>query len=145
MRIRVPTDDSEAGISLTSMLDVVFNLLVFFLVATTMAEEEREIGVQLPGTSSFRPLSAPPQQLIVNVKDDGSTIVSGRTYDPQALSQLLTKTAKDDPDRIVLIRADERGPHKYFAGVARLAKQAGIKEVKIGYLVQEQQGGAGPQ
>ena len=145
MRIRVPSDDGEAGISLTSMLDVVFNLLVFFLVATTMAEEEREIGVQLPGTASFRPLSAPPQQLIVNVKDDGSTVVSGRTYDQSALSQLLTKTAREDPERIVLIRADERGPHKYFAGVARLAKQAGIKEVKIGYLVQDPQGGAAPQ
>ena len=141
MRIPVPTDDSDVGISLTSMLDVVFNLLVFFLVATTMAQEEREIGVQLPGTSSFRPLSAPPQQLVVNVKDDGSTIVSGKTYDAPGLSQLLTKTAKEEPDRVVLIRADERGPHMYFAGVARMAKQAGIKEVKIGYLVQEPQAG----
>jgi biopolymer transport protein ExbD len=139
MRIPVPTEDTDVGISLTSMLDVVFNLLVFFLVATTMASEEREIAVQLPGTASFRPLSAPPQQLVLNVKDDGSTIVSGRTYDPQALSQLLTKTAREDPNKVVLIRADERGPHKHFAGVARMAKQAGIKEVKIGYLVQDPQ------
>ena len=145
MRIPIPSDEGDVGISLTSMLDVVFNLLVFFLVATTMASEEREIGVQLPGTASFRPLSAPPQQLVVNVKDDGSTIVSGKTYDQGALSQLLTKTAKEDPDRIVLIRADERGPHKYFAGVARMAKQAGIKEVKIGYLVQDPQGVGGAQ
>ena len=139
MRIPVPTEDTDVGISLTSMLDVVFNLLVFFLVATTMASEEREIGVQLPGTASFRPLSAPPQQLVLNVKDDGSTIVSGRTYDANALAQLLSKTAREDPNKVVLIRADERGPHKHFAGVARMAKQAGIKEVKIGYLVQDPQ------
>src|SRR5687767_3048385 len=145
MRIPIASDEGDVGISLTSMLDVVFNLLVFFLVATTMAEEEREIGVQLPGTSTFRPLSAPPKQLIVNVQDDGSTIVSGRTYDANALAQLLAKTAKEDPDRIVLIRADERGPHMYFAGVARLAKQAGIKEVKIGYLVQDPQAGGAAQ
>ena len=139
MRIPVPTEDTDVGISLTSMLDVVFNLLVFFLVATTMASEEREIAVQLPGTASFRPLSAPPQQLVLNVKDDGSTIVSGRTYDANALAQLLSKTAREDPNKVVLIRADERGPHKHFAGVARMAKQAGIKEVKIGYLVQDPQ------
>ena len=138
MRIPVPTEDTDVGISLTSMLDVVFNLLVFFLVATTMAQEEREIGVQLPNTGDFRPLSAPPQQLIVNVKDDGSTVVAGKTYDAAGLNALLTKTAKDEPDRVLLIRADERGPHRHFAGVARMARQAGIREVKIGYLVQEQ-------
>ena len=137
MRIRTSSDDADAGINLTSMLDVVFNLLIFFLVATTMAQEEREIGVQLPSTGNFRPLSAPPQQLILNVKDDGSTVVAGKTYDSGALGALLAKTAKDEPDRVVLIRADERGPHRHFAGVARMAKQAGIREVKIGYLVQE--------
>ena len=137
MRIRTSDIDTDAGINLTSMLDVVFNLLIFFLVATTMAQEEREIGVQLPNTGNFRPLSAPPQQLIVNVKDDGSTVVAGRTYDAAGLAALLTKTAKDEPDKVVLIRADERGQHKYFADVARMAKQAGIREVKIGYVVQE--------
>ena len=142
MRIRTSTDDSDAAISLTSMLDVVFNLLIFFLVATTMAQEEREIGVQLPNTGNFRPLSAPPQQLIVNVKEDGSTVVAGKTYDTAGLAALLARTARDEPDRVVLIRADERGPHRYFAGVARMAKQAGIREVKIGYLVQEQAVGA---
>ena len=144
MRIRTSDDSAEAAINLTSMLDVVFNLLVFFLVATTMAQEEREIGVQLPNTGSFRPLSAPPQQLIVNVKDDGSTVVAGRTYDANGLAALLGKTAKEEPDRVVLIRADERGQHKYFADVARMAKQAGIREVKIGYVVQEQQGARAP-
>ena len=139
MRIRDPQAADEAPINMTSMLDVVFNLLVFFLVATTMAQEEREIGVQLPNTSSFRPLSAPPQQLVLNVKEDGSTVVTGKTYDAPALAALLAQVAKDEPDRVVLIRADERGPHRHFAGVARMAKQAGIREVKIGYLVQDPQ------
>ena len=75
----------------------------------------------------------------MNVKEDGSTVVTGKTYDGPALAALLARVAKEDPDRVVLIRADERGPHRYFAGVARMAKQAGIREVKIGYLVQEPQ------
>ena len=139
MQIRDRQAEDEAPINMTSMMDMVFNLLIFFLVATSMAQEEREIGVQLPNTSSFRPLSAPPQQLVLNVKEDGSTVVTGKTYDGPALAALLAQVAKDEPDRVVLIRADERGPHRHFAGVARMAKQAGIREVKIGYLVQDPQ------
>ena len=113
---------------------MVFNLLIFFLVATTMSQEERDMAVKLPNTTQARPLSAPPQQLIINIKDDGSLVVTGKTYDAAALSQMLADVAKKDPGRNVLIRADERSTFRHFAGVVDLCRQVGIAEAKIGYL-----------
>ena len=134
MRIRDTADGEEPPINMTSMMDMVFNLLIFFLVATTMAQEEREMAVKLPKTSIVRPLSAPPQQLIINIRQDGAMVVSGQAYPVAEIEQMVRKLAKEQPDAKVLVRADELSIHRYFAGVARMCHEAGINELKIGYL-----------
>lgn len=137
MRIKIEQTDEEAAVNLMPLIDMVFLLLIFFLVATTIAQEEREIAVQLPGTSTVEPLSATPKQLIINIRSDGTLRVAGQTYDAAELDALLGRIAGDQPQREVLIRADERSIHKYFAGVANLCRKVGIDEVKIGYIVDE--------
>lgn len=134
MRIRDAGEQDEVPVNMTSMMDIVFNLLIFFLVATTMAQEERDLAIQLPNTSQARPLSAPPQQLIINIKEDGSVVVVGKTYDAAALSNMLSEVARDDPGRNVLIRADQRVIFGHVAGVYDLCLEQGIPETKIGYF-----------
>ena len=136
MRIRDTQAETEEPIGLTPLIDMVFLLLIFFLVATSFAQEERDQRVKLPITSSPKPLSAPPKQVIINILADGTTKVGGQVYSREKLAALLNRVAKNEPDRMVLIRADEQSLHKYFAGVAILCRQAGINEVKIGYVLQ---------
>src|SRR5438552_11303069 len=82
MRIRDPQSEGEEPYNLVPLTDMVFNLLIFFMCATTFAQVEKELSVQLPqATSTFKPLSAAPEQIIINVKEDGSAIVSGQPYD----------------------------------------------------------------
>jgi biopolymer transport protein ExbD len=119
------------------LIDMVFLLLIFFLVATTFAQEEREINIQLPDASLSQPISAPPQQVIINILADGTTKVGGRAYDRPQLRELLTRVVTNEPEREVLIRADERSIHKYFADVASLCRRVGINEVKIGYILEQ--------
>lgn len=137
MRIRDKQEVQEEPINLLPLIDTLFFLLMFFLISTQFKEDEREIGVQLPSLSSNQPLSALPQQLIINIREDGQAMVSGRAYGTEELSGLLKGVADSGTGREVLIRADERSMHRYFAGVASLARQAGIGEVKIGYVVEE--------
>jgi len=137
MRIRETQSEEEAPINLMPLIDMVFLLLIFFLVATTFAQEERDLSIQLPGTALARPLSAPPQQLILNVQADGTVVVATRKYDMQALAELLARVARDQPEREVLIRADERSLHLYFARVASICREVGINEVKIGYIIEK--------
>ncbi len=136
MRIRDPQIEEEPY-NLVPLTDMVFNLLIFFMAATTFTQIERDTAVKLPNTSQARALSAPPQQFIVNIKEDGSLIVNGRTYEAAALSQLLAEVAQKDPGRNVLIRADERSTFRHFAGVVDLCRRVGIAEAKIGYLKEQ--------
>ena len=134
MRIRTGGDGAEEPINMTSMMDMVFNLLIFFLVATTMAQEELDMQVKLPHSSSTRALSAPPKQLVINIQEDGTVVVSTQTYNDAALAEMLGRVARDEPDRNVLIRADKDGAFGHFAHVVDMCHQAGISEAKIGYL-----------
>ena len=130
-------DHDDVPINLTSMMDVVFNLLIFFLVATTVVQEERETAVRLPNTTQAPATVAPPKQLIINIGEDGSLVVAGQTYDAAGLSRLLADVAKEQPARNVLIRADERSTFRHFATVVDLCHKVGIAEAKIGYVKQE--------
>ena len=128
-------EDIEAPPNLMPLIDMVFLLLIFFLVASSLSQEEREQGLQLPRTSkAAQPMSAAPEQLIINILHDGSMKVSGGTVKPETLRNMLVTIARDEPERRILIRADERCMFKYFAGVLNLSSDCGINPVKVGYL-----------
>ena len=73
MRIKDPISESDEPFNLVPLTDMVFNLLIFFMAATTFTQIEKDMSLQLPKTSAFRTLSQPPQQLVINIRQDGST------------------------------------------------------------------------
>ena len=137
MRIRDIEGEMEEAPNLTSFIDVMMVLLIFLMAVTTFRQVEREVEIQLPGLSSSQPLSGPSQQVIINIAEDGRMVVSGQTYGASELEELLTQMSTRDPSRQVLIRADERSLHRFFATVAGICRRAGVSEVKIGYVLQE--------
>lgn len=142
MRIADQAPEESYPINVTNMIDVFLLLLIFFLVATTFAREERDARIQLPGTAAVRPLSAPSQDVIVNVRQDGTIELGGKVAQGSELITALTAAQKANPDANVLIRADERSIMKYFAAVARQCRDAGFTQVKIGYIVENAGGGS---
>ena len=136
MRIPDQAPEESYPINVTNMIDVFLLLLIFFLVATTFAREERDARIQLPGTAAVRPLSAPSQDVIVNIREDGTVELGGKIASGSELSTALAAAQKANPDSNVLIRADERSIMKYFAGVARQCRDAGFSQVKIGYVIE---------
>ena len=133
MRIRDAHIDEEPY-NLVPLTDMVFNLLIFFMAATTFTQIEKDMSLQLPKTSAFRTLSAPPQQLVINIRQDGSTWVNGNHYEPEGLRKLIASSVAQSAEREVLIRADERTTVKYYADVVAGCRAAGVKEHKIGFL-----------
>jgi biopolymer transport protein ExbD len=135
MRIRDAITEGEEPYNLVPLTDMVFNLLIFFLCATTFVQVEKDLAVQLPkASSSITPLSAAPREIIINIDQAGDTIVSGRKYEDKELSALVADAVHRKSDQTVIIRADERSILKYFAHVAQICKQAGVKEAKLVYL-----------
>src|SRR3954453_18334108 len=102
MRIKDPINEQEEPYNLVPLTDMVFNLLIFFMAATTFAQIEKDMQGRLPPTGQGRGLAPPPQQLVINIKEDGSMVVTGKTYDVAAVSEMLRRVAKDDPSRNVL-------------------------------------------
>ena len=78
MKLPVNTDDSD-GPNLTPVIDVVFLLLIFFLVATEYHQAERELDIDLPEVAQAQPLSMTPE-LIVNISSEGQYKVAAQEY-----------------------------------------------------------------
>ncbi len=134
MRIRDPIHEAEEPFNLVPLTDMVFNLLIFFMAATTFSQIERELGVNLPKTSAFASLSAVPQQLVININSQGQPIVSHKTLDLAGLSEVLAATLKKNPDASVIVRADEDGKVRTFAAVLDVCKRAGVKQANLSYV-----------
>jgi biopolymer transport protein ExbD len=135
MRIKDPMTEGEEPYNLVPLTDMVFNLLIFFMCATTFAQIEKELSVQLPHTtSSFKPLSAAPRQLVINVKDSGEAVINGKSYDAKDLSEMVASAVKQDASTSIIVRADERTIMKHFATVASLCRGAGVQETRISYI-----------
>lgn len=109
MAVKIDTGRALTSLNLTPLIDVVFLLLIFFLVATKFAEEERELDLPLPEASEAQPLISRPAELFVNINADGEYIVSGRKLSRDELQRVLVQAATANPDRVsVIIRADRR-------------------------------------
>jgi biopolymer transport protein ExbD len=131
--MKLPPPEPEAeGPNLTPVIDVVFLLLIFFLVATRFDQEERELNVILPEVVEAEPLSMPPQELIVNITRAGEYVVASQTIDEAGLAALLRKAALKNPGtQSVLIRGDGESPLRLGVRVMGLCNRAGITDYRV--------------
>ena len=104
--MRVETDETEEVLNLAPMIDIVFLLLIFFMVATTFIEKEKELAIELPSAEA----GEQPQnkdELIINLMRDGTIKMNGQVLDPEeGLQRALERIARSTPDIPITIRAD---------------------------------------
>jgi biopolymer transport protein ExbD len=116
-------------LDMTPMMDMVFNLLIFFMVVSQFAQEERDLKVQLPDGSEAMPLTVKPREIFVNIDKDGRYFVRSQQVGQEELSHLLAQAALNNPaSQSVIIRADKRAAWDYVAMAMRLCNQAGIRD-----------------
>lgn len=123
-------DEADSGISIemTPMIDMVFLLLIFFLVATTFQQTEREMQIALPMASSSEPISALLQELVINVDVEGKIIVGGRTLELDALNDMISSAVANNPEQKVTVRGDKGTVYANIISVLDVCKGAGIQE-----------------
>ena len=128
MLIQASEADTGIHIEMTPMIDMVFLLLIFFLVATTFQQTEREMQIALPIASSSEPISALLQELVINVDAGGKIIVGGRTLEADALGEMVTSAVANNPEQKVTIRGDRGTVYANIVTVLDICKGAGIQE-----------------
>ena len=123
----------EPSINLTSMLDVVMLLIVFFMVGTKFSEHERLSSIQVPTVSDNLALSGQPDDIIVNVTSDGAITVMSDGYTLQSLQKMLESARESFPGQSVVIRGDGNGKFQLVADVLSACRMAGIKSIKLAH------------
>lgn len=128
---RKPRENVE--INLASLLDVVFILLLFFVVSTTF-NREAQLKIELPEAESAEVQEAPPRQLEITIAADGSYALNGQGLvksDMATLSSALQKESEGDSSLPLVISADARTPHQAVITAMDAAGKLGFTHLRI--------------
>lgn len=131
MLIRVRSTDEGPSLDMTPMIDTVFNLLIFFLVATTFHQFEREMRIALPAAKAGGPISVVLRELVINVDKQGQMIVAGRRVTSDELRTIVTEAANANGEQKVTVRGDRNTAYGQVVAVLDICKAAGIREPYI--------------
>lgn len=120
----------EAGptVELTPVIDMVFLLLIFFLVATTYQQAERETRIALPEAEAAGPISGALREIVINVDESGEIILGGRTVTTDELRAAVERAVDANPDQKVSVRGDRGAAYGAVARVLDVCKAAGIDQ-----------------
>ena len=113
-------------LALTSMLDVIFLLLCFFVTASVFSQWESEISIQLPSAASADQPDRLPGEIIVNLAKDGTMKVNGRVMSHGELKENLARVARFYPGQPVIIRADKASRYDSLIKVIDVCRSAEI-------------------
>jgi biopolymer transport protein ExbD len=120
------------GLEMTPMIDIVFLLMIFFLVASKLDEADRAIDVVLPQAAAAKPLTTRPREFVINIDRTGNYFAGARPVRLEELKDLLVQTAADNPARqTVIVRADEEVAHKFVVAAMDACVQAGIDDYQV--------------
>lgn len=129
MNFRGSIQNSAPGFQIAPMVDIVFLLLIFFLVTWNFSRNETELDVKVPKAREGKETRRAVGEVILNVKADGSVVMNRRTMNAEALGEALKKIAALYPDQAVILRGDETTDYRHVVEVLDICRQANIWNV----------------
>jgi biopolymer transport protein ExbD len=132
MAVKINKGTTFFQLPVTPMVDLVFNLLLFFIVATKFAEEERALDISLPQASEAQPITVKPREMFINIDQDGGYFVTGKSISLPELEQVLQMVWVNNPGRAsVVVRADQRCPWKFVVAAMNACTKAKIRDYRV--------------
>lgn len=125
MRIKRPPEE-HVEINMTPIIDMVFLLLIFFLVATKFADIERDVRVRPPSSRHARPVTAIPQEIIINITSKGELLIAGKQRRIEDIDRLLEMAVSENPRQAVVIRGDKQSILQFAVNILDLCEKHGI-------------------
>ncbi len=123
--------DELPTLNLTPMIDIVFLLIIFFMVGTTFSQMDKQIELQVPEVSDRGALTAAPEKRVINVLRDGRITLDDQFVSLEQLEQQLGAARGQYAGLGVTVRGDSRAAFQPVAEVLNACKQAGISELAI--------------
>lgn len=117
---------SSATIELTPLIDIIFQLLIFFMITSSVSQSSLE--VQLPILAAESPLEDSPS-LILSILTDGSLKLNGELLPENALEEKLSLALNENPT--LFLEADQTVPYDTILRVLKKVREAGIKSINF--------------
>lgn len=121
--------EEDYSLNLPSMTDIIFLLLIFFMVATVLKESTRRLDVQLPESRSGE--TAESLKLTIEMALDGSIALDGELVTMEALEARLRSDGASKAKRSVVLRADKRLPYGKVVEVMGLCQVSGVTDIAV--------------
>ena len=132
MNMRPERSDERVDINLTPLIDVVFLLLIFFMVSTTF-DRHAKLKVELPEASA-KPAQQQQDPIVISIDAKGNYYINERQLVNTQLETLkiaLRKTVDDRQDVSLVLRADAKTPHQAVVKAMDAASQLGLTRLSI--------------
>ena len=131
MKFRKESETKKVEVNLTPLIDVVFLLLIFFMVSTTF-DKQAQIQIRLPQADSSEMVEQEPLVIDIGINDEGKYYVNQEELlksDAQTLKRMLMKVSDGKSDLPVIISADGKAPHQSVITVLDVASQLGMTQM----------------
>lgn len=128
MRRHYANSDDEAGIDLTPMLDIVFIMLIFFIVTSSFIKESG-ITVQTPSADSA--VDQPKGNILIAVDPNGEIWIDRERVDIRGVRAAVERMRVDQPDSSVVVQADRDARSGVVVQVMDQVRMAGIEDVAL--------------
>lgn len=120
-------DEDVGAIDLTPMLDVVFIMLIFFIVTATFIKEPG-VEIDRPDANTARVKNA---KILVAINAENKVWIDKNEIDPQFVKDQIELMLAENPKSPVIIQADSKSNIKTLNDVAQAARQLGVTDVSI--------------
>lgn len=129
MNFRKQSVPEAAGFQIAPMVDIVFLLLIFFLVTWNFARYETELDVKVPTAKEGKESRRAVGEVVINVKSDGTIMMNRRSLSAGELTTTLRKISELYPDQAVILRGDESADYRHIVAVLDICRAANIWNV----------------
>jgi biopolymer transport protein ExbD len=134
-RMKIKRERStKTGIDMTPMIDVVFQLLTFFMITSTVIKTSA-INVDLPSASTSD--AAPIRVAVVTLYQDGTVKLNDKNIDFNNLGIEIATLKTNSTDIVVTIQGDKNVPYDKIIQTMDIARFAGVKKMSLATLLKE--------
>jgi biopolymer transport protein ExbD len=123
--------EGDLDVSLTPLIDAVFLLLVFFLVATMMRKEDKDVDIELPESISAERLPFDDQRFVIAIDSVGNLYIEGTPSTRNHLHAQLRRLAEENPGRQIRLDIDRDTPAHAVVEVVNACQFRGLYNVGI--------------
>ena len=128
----------DVTINLTPMIDVVFLLVIFFMVGSKFSEAESRMNVSVPSVGQLRSIARTPDDRVVEVTADGVIALDGQNVTLPQLAGELRMQVQNYPGLKVVVRADASSSLQHYFEVLHAVKSSGVEQMGVAARVNHQ-------